>query len=107
MFDIFDFNLYNKNIVVMVIFRYIYHKVSNMKKYLTTIGESLGFIIDKPIAELYQINQNTQIEVTPKEDGLNIRFLKENPSQARDDEVMKAAEDINKRYNTMMGNLAK
>ena len=78
-----------------------------MKKNLTAIGGSLGFIIDKPIAELYQLDRNTQIEVTPKEDGLNIRFLKEKVSRADDDEVMGAARDINKRYGKMMKNLAK
>ncbi|NUM88269.1 MAG: hypothetical protein HUU37_03605 [Bdellovibrionales bacterium] len=76
-----------------------------MKKHLTAIGSSLGLIIDKPIAELYQIDRNTVVEVTPKEDGLNIRFLKERV--ADDNEVMKAAGDINKRYGRMMKNLAK
>ena len=46
-----------------------------MKKHLTAIGSSLGLIIDKPIADLYNIDRNTMVEVTPKEDGLNIRFL--------------------------------
>jgi hypothetical protein len=78
-----------------------------MKKNLTAIGGSLGFIIDKPIAELYQLDRNTQIEVTPKEDGLNIRFLKEKAPRAGDEEVMKAAKDVNKRYGKMMKNLAK
>lgn len=78
-----------------------------MKKNLTAIGSSLGFIIDKPIAELYNVDKNTIIEVTPKEDGLNIRFLKENGDRASDDDVMNAAKDINKRYGTMMKNLAK
>ena len=81
-----------------------------MKKHLTAIGGSLGFIIEKPIAELYGLDRHTQIEVTPKEDGLNIRFLKkEEPetNQADNEAVMKAAADINKRYATMMQNLAK
>lgn len=78
-----------------------------MKKKLTAIGGSLGFIIDKPIAELYQLDRNTQIEVTPKEDGLDIRFLKDKSPRADDDEVIKAAGDINKRYSKMMKNLAK
>ena len=78
-----------------------------MKKYLTGIGGSLGFIIDKPIADLYQLDRNTQIEITPKEDGLNIRFLKEKTSRAGDDEVKKAAVDVNKRYSKTMKNLAK
>ncbi|MBL7664296.1 MAG: hypothetical protein JNM93_04135 [Bacteriovoracaceae bacterium] len=78
-----------------------------MKKHLTAIGSSLGFIIDKPIAELYQLDRDTIIEVTPKEDGLNIRFLNDKASSATDDEVLQAAKSINKRYNKMMKNLAK
>lgn len=78
-----------------------------MRKNLTAIGSSLGLIIDKPIAELYQLDRNTVVEVTPKEDGLNIRFLKEKAPRASDDEVVKAAKDINKRYGKMMKNLAK
>lgn len=78
-----------------------------MKKNLTAIGGSLGFIIDKPIADLYRLDRNTQIEVTPKEDGLNIRFLREKAPRAADDEVMKAAAGVNKRYRKMMKNLAK
>ena len=50
-----------------------------MKKHLTAIGSSLGLIIDKPIADLYNIDRNTMVEVTPKEDGLNIRFLDRTP----------------------------
>lgn len=76
-----------------------------MIKQLTTIGGSVGIIIDKPIAELYGLDRNTQVEITPKEDGLNIRFIK--PHQLSDSEVDKAAADINKRYNKMMRNLAK
>ncbi len=78
-----------------------------MKKNLTAIGSSLGLIIDKPIAELYSLDRNTVVEVTPKEDGLNIRFLKEKAPRATDDEVMKAAGNVNKRYRKMMKNLAK
>jgi len=78
-----------------------------MKKNLTAIGTSLGFIIDKPIADLYNLDRNTVIELTPKEDGLNIRFIKEPNPASNDDEVLKAAQDINKRYGKMMKNLAK
>lgn len=78
-----------------------------MKKHLTAIGTSLGFIIDKPIADLYNLDRNTVIELTPKEDGLNIRFIKEPAPSFNDDEVLKAAQDINKRYGKMMKNLAK
>jgi hypothetical protein len=81
-----------------------------MKKYLTAIGGSLGFIIDKPIADLYQLDRDTQIEVTPKEDGLNIRFIKKTTPvsvEVTNEEVIKAAKGINKRYGKMMKNLAK
>ncbi len=85
-----------------------------MKKSLTAIGGSLGIIIDKPIAELYQLDRHTEIEITPKEDGINIRFIKKStkdkettPQVASDEEVMKAAKDINKRYAKMMKKLAK
>jgi len=78
-----------------------------MKKNLTAIGGSLGFIIDKPIAELYQLDRNTQVEVTPEKDGINIRFLNEKAMRASDEEVMKAAKKVNRRYDKMMKNLAK
>jgi hypothetical protein len=78
-----------------------------VRKNLTAIGGSLGFIIDKPIADLYQLDRNTVIEVTPKEDGLNIRFLSEKAPRADDESVLKAAKSINKRFGKMMKNLAK
>lgn len=78
-----------------------------MRKHLTAIGASLGLIIDKPIAELYQLDRNTIVEVTPKENGLNIQFLKEEAPEASDEEVIKIAGSINKRYGKMMKNLAK
>lgn len=78
-----------------------------MKKNLTAIGGSLGIIIDKPIAELYQLDRNTQVEVTPEKDGLNIRFLKDKALRSSDEDVMKAAKKVNRRYSKMMKNLAK
>ena len=78
-----------------------------MRKHLTAIGGSLGIIIDKPIAELYRLDRNTEVEVTPREDGLDIRFIRDQSPHPLDDDVMKAAADINKRYKRMMKNLAK
>jgi len=37
-----------------------------MKKHLTAVGSSLGLIIDKAIADLYKLDRNTLVEVTPK-----------------------------------------
>ena len=48
-----------------------------MKKHLTAIGGSLGFIIDKSIAKLYQLDRNTEIEVTPKlRSFINVNYLR-------------------------------
>jgi hypothetical protein len=46
-----------------------------MKKKLTAIGSSLGFIIDKAIADLYNLDRYSLVEITPKEDGLDLRFI--------------------------------
>ena len=35
-----------------------------MKKRLTNIGNSLGLVIEKPILELLQITQETELEMT-------------------------------------------
>lgn len=36
----------------------------NMRKNLTHIGNSLGLVIEKPILELLEIRQDTELEVT-------------------------------------------
>ena len=77
-----------------------------MRKNLTAIGSSLGLIIDQSMVKRYQIDLDTVVEITPQEDGLNIRFIKECDERACDNDVKKAAYDINRRYNKMMKNLA-
>ncbi len=76
------------------------------KKHLAAIGSSLGLIIDKPTTELYQLDRNPVVAVTPKADGLNIRFPKESGLSATDDQVKKSATDVNKRDGGIMKNLA-
>lgn len=78
-----------------------------MRKNLTSIGGSLGLIIDKAIADLYGIDRTTEVEITPMQDGLSIRFLKDGNARASDIEVSKAGADIQKRYGKMMRRLAK
>lgn len=68
---------------------------------------ALLLINRSPIDDLYQLDRNTKIDVTPKEDGLNIRCLRDKSPRADDKEVLKAAKDVNKRYGKMMKNLAK
>jgi len=41
-----------------------YTMVITMRKNLTRIGNSLGLVIEKPILELLDINQETELEVT-------------------------------------------
>jgi hypothetical protein len=84
-----------------------------MKKKLTAIGSSLGFIIDKAIADLYNLDRNSLVEITPKEDGLDLRFInltvKSLPC-GDTAESQKAFEDslekVNKKYGKSLKNLA-
>jgi hypothetical protein len=91
-----------------------------MKKKLTAIGSSLGFIIDKAIADLYNLDRNSLVEITPKEDGLDLRFInlpvKSLPSgdivikEGDAPESQKSFEDtlekVNKKYGKSLKNLA-
>ncbi|MBU0551602.1 AbrB/MazE/SpoVT family DNA-binding domain-containing protein [Myxococcota bacterium] len=44
-----------------------------MVKNLTTIGNSLGLIIDKPILELLKIDRDTELEISTDGDRLIIQ----------------------------------
>ena len=44
-----------------------------MTKTLTSIGNSLGLIIDRPILDLLKIDKNTPLEITTDGKGLYIR----------------------------------
>ena len=58
-----------------------------MIKNLTQIGNSLGFVIERPILELLKIDRNTPLEVTTDGKGLYIRPVVYAPK----DEVLKSA----------------
>jgi len=44
-----------------------------MLKKLTTIGNSLGLVIERPILELLQINRETMLEISTDGEALIIR----------------------------------
>ena len=46
-----------------------------MIKRLQKIGNSRGIVIDKPILDLLQIEENGAFEITPKEGGLFLKPL--------------------------------
>jgi antitoxin MazE len=52
-----------------------------MRKKLATIGNSLGFVIDKPILELLKIDRDTEFEVTT--DGRRLVFEPISPEKRR------------------------
>jgi antitoxin component of MazEF toxin-antitoxin module len=57
-----------------------------MRKTLTTIGNSLGLIIDRPILELLHIDKDTPLEIETDGKALIIRPVtpEERKSQVRD-----------------------
>jgi antitoxin MazE len=52
-----------------------------MKKRLTRIGNSLGLVIEKPILELLQITQETELEMTT--DGKRLIIEPSRPNRKR------------------------
>ena len=58
-----------------------------MQKKLSVIGNSLGFVIDKPVLELLRIDRDTMLDVSTDGDALIIRPLRD----AKDERVRTAA----------------
>ena len=58
-----------------------------MQKKLSVIGNSLGFVIDKPVLELLRIDRDTVLDVSTDGDALIIRPLRD----AKDERVRAAA----------------
>jgi len=74
-----------------------------MRKRLTSIGSSLGIIIDKPVLDLLKITPETEIEI--ETDGQNI-ILK--PDRVADNEkAMKAYKRVAKRHKKSLRKLSK
>jgi antitoxin component of MazEF toxin-antitoxin module len=74
-----------------------------MIKKLTAIGESLGVIIEKPILELLDIDQDTPLEVKTDGEGLIIRPAK----QSRSQRVRQATERLMAHHDETLRKLAK
>lgn len=74
-----------------------------MIKRLSKVGGSLALVLEKPILDLYNIDQDTSIEVIPEKDGFRLRVIREDIS---DDELSRVLEDVNARYKTTLKNLA-
>lgn len=77
-----------------------------MKKRLSTIGGSLGLVIDKPILELLKINRETEIEVTTDGRGLYLKPVRPENS-VPDEEIDAALKSVTKKYSRALKNLAK
>lgn len=61
-----------------------------MQKKLSSVGNSLGLIIEKPILELLNIDKDTTLEVTTDGEALIIRPVR----QTRAERVRAAAERV-------------
>jgi antitoxin component of MazEF toxin-antitoxin module len=73
-----------------------------MVKTLTTIGNSLGIIIERPILELLNIGRDTKLEVRTDGEALIIRPVRED-RRAR---VREAAERLMDRHDDTLRKLA-
>lgn len=71
-----------------------------MRKKLSTIGNSLGVVIEKPILELLQITRETELELTTDGDRLIIspvrKGRKQRLKQAMDEVMADHAETFRK-----------
>jgi antitoxin component of MazEF toxin-antitoxin module len=74
-----------------------------MQKKLSTVGNSLGLIIEKPILELLKIDKDTVLEVSTDGDALIIRPVRE----SRKDRVRAAAERVSDTHSEAFEKLAK
>ncbi len=75
-----------------------------MTKTLTTIGNSLGLIIDKPILELLRIDKDTPLEIETDGKSLIIRPVHGEDRRSR---VLKATEKMMDAHDETLRKLAK
>lgn len=74
-----------------------------MQKKLSVIGNSLGFVIDKPVLELLRIDRDTMLDVSTDGDALIIRPLRD----ARAERVRAAALRVAEQHASAFEKLAK
>ena len=74
-----------------------------MQKKLSIIGNSLGFVIDKPVLELLRIDRDTMLDVSTDGDALIIRSLRD----ARAERVRAAVLRVAEQHASALEKLAK
>lgn len=75
-----------------------------MTKTLTTMGDSLGLIIDKPLLELLRIDKDTPLEIETDGKALIIRPVQKEDRRSR---VREAAEKMMDAHDETLRKLAK
>lgn len=75
-----------------------------MRKNLTTIGNSLGIIIEKPILDLLGISKETQFEMITDGQRLILEPVKETP---KTDKIKEATRRVMKNHDKTLRELAK
>lgn len=75
-----------------------------MTKTLTSIGNSLGLIIDKPILELLHIDKDTPLEIETDGKALIIRPVRKEDRRSR---VREATEKLMNAHDETLRKLAK
>jgi antitoxin MazE len=75
-----------------------------MRKTLTTIGNSLGLIIDRPILELLHIDKDTLLEIETDGKALIIRPA---PADARKRRIRESTERLMAAHDKTLRKLAK
>jgi antitoxin MazE len=74
-----------------------------MRKKLSTVGNSLGFVIEKPILELLNIDRDTELEVST--DGT--RLIIEPVREARKKRIAEVHTKVMKQHDSTFRKLAK
>lgn len=80
------------------------YNIVYMKKSLTTIGNSLGIIIEKPILDLLGINKDTQLEMIT--DGKRL-ILEPVIEENRTEKIKSATKRVMKNHDQTLRELAK
>lgn len=75
-----------------------------MLKKLTKHGNSLALILDKPILELLNISEDSELEIST-EDGKSLKISPISPEQ-RKKKLKSALKKVNKKYGKALKNLA-
>ncbi len=80
------------------------YNICSMRKNLTTIGNSLGIVIEKPILDLLGINKETQLEMITDGQRLILEPVKETQKTAK---IKQAMRRVMKKHDETLRELAK